>query len=281
MLVVCTVIFIAVFGVMFYSIIKHRKSKGARRQLPREHDGRDRLDGRAVHHRHPDGAAGDARRRRDEGHLGGRPDDQGHRHPVEVGLRLPQRRGRGHRLPVDARRRAARDVRLRPAAGRRLPAQGRQPARRSGRQEGAHHHDRERRDPRLGRAVARRQAGRDPRLRARHLVPRRQAGRLLRPVLRALRQGARVHADPRQGGLAGRLHRLGRAARSRKRRPRPTTRARSGSWPALVARGEQIYTANCQVCHQAERQGRRHDQGARRLADGARRRQDQADPRAC
>jgi cytochrome c oxidase subunit 2 len=30
MLVICTVIFLAVFGVMFYSILKHRKSKGAR-----------------------------------------------------------------------------------------------------------------------------------------------------------------------------------------------------------------------------------------------------------
>jgi cytochrome c oxidase subunit 2 len=30
MLVICTVIFLAVFGVMFYSIVKHRKSKGAR-----------------------------------------------------------------------------------------------------------------------------------------------------------------------------------------------------------------------------------------------------------
>ncbi|MEP7139991.1 MAG: cytochrome c oxidase subunit II, partial [Caldimonas sp.] len=30
MLIVCTVIFLAVFGVMFYSIFKHRKSKGAR-----------------------------------------------------------------------------------------------------------------------------------------------------------------------------------------------------------------------------------------------------------
>ena len=30
MLVICTVIFIGVFGVMFYSIVKHRKSKGAR-----------------------------------------------------------------------------------------------------------------------------------------------------------------------------------------------------------------------------------------------------------
>ena len=30
MLIVCLVIFIAVFGVMFYSIFKHRKSKGHR-----------------------------------------------------------------------------------------------------------------------------------------------------------------------------------------------------------------------------------------------------------
>jgi len=30
MLIICTVIFLAVFGVMFYSIVKHRKSKGAR-----------------------------------------------------------------------------------------------------------------------------------------------------------------------------------------------------------------------------------------------------------
>ena len=30
MLIVCTVIFLAVFGVMFYSIFKHRKSKGAK-----------------------------------------------------------------------------------------------------------------------------------------------------------------------------------------------------------------------------------------------------------
>ena len=30
MLIICLVIFIGVFGVMFYSIIKHRKSKGAK-----------------------------------------------------------------------------------------------------------------------------------------------------------------------------------------------------------------------------------------------------------
>ena len=44
----------------------------------------------------------------------------------------------------------------------------------AGRQEGPHHHHRQRRDPRLHGAVVRRQAGRDPRLRARHLVPRRR-----------------------------------------------------------------------------------------------------------
>jgi hypothetical protein len=56
MLVICVVIFVAVFGVMFYSIIKHRKSVGhKRRQLPRERGGRDRLDRRAVHHRRRDG----------------------------------------------------------------------------------------------------------------------------------------------------------------------------------------------------------------------------------
>jgi hypothetical protein len=59
------VIFVAVFGVMFYSILKHRKSKGAQGgQLPRERGGRDRLDRRAVHHRHRDGCDGHADGRR-------------------------------------------------------------------------------------------------------------------------------------------------------------------------------------------------------------------------
>jgi cytochrome c oxidase subunit 2 len=116
MLIFCTVIFFGVFGVMFYSIFKHRKSKGHKAgELPRERDGRDHLDDRALHHRDPDGAAGHQDRRRDEGHQRGRSHDQGHRHPVEVGLRLPQGRRRGHRLRLDARREPARDVRLRQA----------------------------------------------------------------------------------------------------------------------------------------------------------------------
>ena len=34
MLILCTVIFVGVFGVMFYSIFAHRKSKGQGRQFP-------------------------------------------------------------------------------------------------------------------------------------------------------------------------------------------------------------------------------------------------------
>ena len=64
--------------------------------------------------------------------------------------------GEGICLHLDARYGAARDVRRRQATGegRRLPAQGRQPAGRAGQQEGAHHHDGGRRDPRLRRAGA-------------------------------------------------------------------------------------------------------------------------------
>ena len=60
MLIICLVIFVAVFGVMFYSIFKHRKSIGHKAANFHESvDGRDRLDGGAVHHRHLHGAAGD------------------------------------------------------------------------------------------------------------------------------------------------------------------------------------------------------------------------------
>jgi cytochrome c oxidase subunit 2 len=81
-----------------------------------------------------------------------------------------------------------------------------------------------------------------------------QDRRLLRPVLRALRQGARVHADPRQGRLAAGLHRVG----EREGQGGGGARRRSSKvWELapLVARGEQVYTANCQVCHQANGKG--------------------------
>jgi cytochrome c oxidase subunit 2 len=59
---------------------------------------------------------------------------QGDRLPVEVGLRLPQRRGRRHRLPLDPRPDPARGLRRRQADRRRLPVPRRQPAGRAGEQ---------------------------------------------------------------------------------------------------------------------------------------------------
>ena len=52
-----------------------------------------------------------------------------------------------------------------------------------------------RRDPLLRRAVLRREGGRGPRASQRDLFQGRQGRRLLRPVLGALRQGPRLHAD--------------------------------------------------------------------------------------
>ena len=199
-------------------------------QLPRERGGRDRLDRRALPHRHRHGRDGHPHGGRDEGHQQCRPHDQGHRLPVEVGLRLPEGRRRGHQVPVDARPGAARAVQQRQTGGRQLSAEGRQPAGRAGRQEDPHRHHGQRRDPRLHGAVARRQAGRDPGLRARHLVPRRQDRRLLRPVRRAVRQGTRLHADPRQGAVAARLRRVGQGPAGRAEGAGRRSRTRSGRW---------------------------------------------------
>ena len=67
---ICVVIFVAVFGVMFYSIFKHRKSRGPQGgAVPREHDGRDRLDGDPVPDPAVHGLPGDQDHPRDEGHV--------------------------------------------------------------------------------------------------------------------------------------------------------------------------------------------------------------------
>ena len=58
-----------------------------------------------------------------------------------------------------------------------------------------------------------------------------QGRRLLRPVRRAVRQRARLHADPREGAVGGRLHRLGRRQEEGSRWRWPTTRPRSGRSP--------------------------------------------------
>ena len=81
-----------------------------------------------------------------------------------------------------------------------------------------------------------------------------KVGRLLRPVRRAVRQGTRLHADPREGAVAGRLHHLGR----RQEEGNGRTRRRPGKvWTLadLQARGEKVYAANCAACHQPTGKG--------------------------
>ena len=117
-------------------------------ELPREHHGRDHLDHHSVPHPGRHGLAGDQDGDRDEGHLQRRPHHQGHRLPVEVGLRLPEGRRRGHQLPLQPCHPAGADRECR-AQGRELPARGRQPpwSCRSARRSASSH--RQRRDPRL------------------------------------------------------------------------------------------------------------------------------------
>ena len=67
-----------------------------------------------------------------------------------------------------------------------------------------------RRDPRLRGAVIRRQDRRHSRPPQRDLVQGDPGGRLLRPVLRAVRQGPRLHADRGAGGERAGVRRLGR-----------------------------------------------------------------------
>jgi hypothetical protein len=209
LLIICTVIFILVFGVMFYSIWKHRKSQGAKAATFHESVAVEvawtvvpflivigMALPQALAHAAPDVPPEKYQE------LGLRYRYHYLQLPVEVGLRLHQRRGRGHRLFVHTGFVAARAVGRRHAPGRRLPAARRQPAGGAGRQEDPHHHHGQRRDPRLDGAGLRRQAGRDSGLRARHLVSCRADGRLLRSVRRAVRQGTRLHADPREGAAA-------------------------------------------------------------------------------
>jgi len=167
MLIVCLVIFVAVFGVMFYSIFKHRKSKGAVSANFHESVAVE-IAWTVVPFLIVIGMALPATKvvvaMKDTTNADLTIKATGYQ---QVGLRLHQGRRRGHRLPGHPRHRAARGLQLgQPAAGRQLPAEGRQPAGGAGRQEGPHHHHRQRRHPRLDGAGLRRQAGCHPRLRA-------------------------------------------------------------------------------------------------------------------
>ena len=184
--------------------------------VPREHDGRDHLDGDPVPHPAVHGVPGDQDDPRDEGHVRARPHREGHGLPVEVELRLSAGRDR---LLLDARDADGADPR--PGAERRaLPARGRPSAGRAGRHQGAGADHRRRRAARVVGARLRRQAGRDSRVRARLVVPCGAGRHLPRPVRRALRQGARLHADRRRGEVEGRLRDVGRRHEEEDRRGR-------------------------------------------------------------
>ena len=256
MLIVCLVIFLAVFGVMFYSILKHRKSLGAKPANFHESVGVE-IAWTIVPFIIVDGDGSSMATKTvvaHEGHQQCRPDHQGHRLPVEVGLRLPQGRGRRHQLPRHAGRQQSARTCPTPASpqGDNYLLKVDNPLVVPVGQEDPHHHHRQRRDPQPGWCRLRRQAGRHPRLRARHLVPRREDRRFLRPVRRAVRQGTRLHADPREGAVATPTTPSGWMPRRRKS-PLPRRTIRAKVWEtlvALVARGEKVYAANCAVCHQ-------------------------------
>ena len=139
--------------------------------------------------------------------------------------------------------------------GDELPARGRQSAGRAGRRQGARADHRRRRAPRVVGAGVRRQAGRDPRLRARHVVQGREGRHLSRPVRRALRQGARLHADRRRGQVEGRLREVGRRAEAEARRGGRRSEQGVDRGGARWRAAQKVYAANCAACHQANGKG--------------------------
>ena len=125
---------------------------------------------------------------------------------------------------------ADKDLKPGPAA----PAHRRQRDGRAGEQGRARPGHRRRRDPLVRGAVVRHQDRRRARPPQRHLVQGDQRGHLPRPVLRAVRQGSRLHADHGAGGERGRIRRLGREGKE-ERRPataRRRTQSRRRDTPA-------------------------------------------------
>ena len=94
-----------------------------------------------------------------------------------------------------------------------------------------------------------------------------EARHLPRPVRRAVRQGARLHADRRRGEVEGRLRQVGRRAEGQKLAAAADDPNKVWDLKELVARGEKVYAANCAACHQANGKGvAGRVPGARRLA---------------
>jgi cytochrome c oxidase subunit 2 len=176
-----------VFGVMFYSIIKHRKSQ--RRTSRRTSTRATTVE--IIWTVVPFiivimlGACRRRKRRgRDEGHERRRSHDQGHRRTSgNGGYDYLKGEGEGISMRLHPRCFAARDVQLRAhLEGDNYLLKVDNPLVVPVDKQDPHHHHRQRRDPLLHGAGLWRQAGRDPRLCARHLVPRGEGGRLLRSM---------------------------------------------------------------------------------------------------
>ena len=174
MLIICLVIFVAVFGVMFYSIFKHRKSKGAVSANFHESVGVEiawtvvpfiivilmALPATKVVVAMKDTTNADLTIKA-----------TGYQWKWGYDYLKGEGEGIGFLATLDATQREMSNAGK--PEGDNYLLEGRQPAGGAGQQEGAHHHHGQRRDPRLDGAVLRRQAGCHSRLRARHLVPRR------------------------------------------------------------------------------------------------------------
>ena len=176
MMIMCTVIFVAVFGVMFYSIWKHRKSVGHKAANFHESVTVEivwtivpflivilmALPATKVLVAKKDTTNADLTIKA-----------TGYQWKWGYDYIKGEGEGIGFLSTLD---RAHREMSNNGAQGGRdagrLPAQGGQPAGGAGGQENPHHHDRQRRDPLVRRAGLRHQAGCDPRFCARHLVPR-------------------------------------------------------------------------------------------------------------
>ena len=204
LLTICIVIFIGVFGVMFYSIWAHRKSRSHKAATFHEHLGVEvawtvipfiiviamALPATKTVVAMKDTSSADLTVK-----VTGYQWKWGYEYldGSAAGVKFLH--------AVDA----ARPDREPRAQGPVLPDGSGQPHGCARRQEGPRRADRRRRDPLLDDPRLRRQAGRHSGLPARRLVPRRTARHLPWPMRRAVRQGSRLHAHRRGSPGAGGL----------------------------------------------------------------------------
>ena len=80
-------------------------------------------------------------------------------------------------------------------------------------------------------------------------------GTLPRPVRRAVRQGTRLHADRGGSGVGGEVQRRGSTSGRRRWPQRGDDPNKDWTLDELKARGEKVFAQNCVACHQANGMG--------------------------